>query len=256
MSPRRKESAMCRWQQLLVSILFANYFVASVVSSVSPFHAAKSAVKYLEKIPPITEDPFSEIKSFLNKVLDTVLFGKVLNGDTSTNQGRVEGPVRVLRPSISDAIFYYHYSLAGTCESSLERWECPYCKILGPHIQLVTIISNARYHTKSFIAVDHLREEIVLAFRPFYNLGNFFTGLSAKPVGLDGENQLGIKMHSGILKSTLEDYDKIVTALRHLTSFHPEYKLVLSGNSQNLIPPLRYCKYLMPHTNCTQKYWR
>jgi len=191
------------------------------------YGVATGIVKFLEKIPPISKDPITEIARPFDSVYTAIGIRKALNGDGGTNRALVTTPVRVTRPSIADAKYYFQYALSVFCESSLERWDCHYCKLLGDHIKVVKVIYNSQFHTKSLITVDQKRETIVLTFRGSYTVGGLLTSLLVRTDQFD--TNADIKIHSGTLRSVEGDYDKIVDSLRLWTDLFPKYKVIITG---------------------------
>jgi len=193
------------------------------------FPVPNGVANLLANIPGDTTDPFLQITSFLDTFLNIIGTGRILNGDGNSNQEKVKVPVYVKRPPLNAVIHFYYYSLVALCESSLERWDCHYCKIIGP-VELVRVISNDEFHTKSYIAYDVSRKEIVLVFRAVINLGGTFTPMMMVPQKF-GQEEEDIQIHSGFLQCVQSDYDQIVSVLRHMINLHSDCKVVIAGKT-------------------------
>jgi len=195
------------------------------------FQSARAILNSLGNRGP--NDPFQEVQDFVNKVFSAVGITKVLNGDERTSRSRVEGRVRVQKPTVEDAVRFNYFAHASLCESNLEQWDCHFCKILGSHIQFVTQHVNSKFHSKSYIAVDHKRNHIVLAYRGVYNIAMTLMVLHAVLASVPGDSSSEVRIHSGYLESTLGDYDDILAHLQRLSSTHPTYKVVVTGRIES-----------------------
>jgi len=221
----------------LISFLCSIYFVSSLIvfayfvpekGKNFTYVLAKSVVKHLEQTPTKTDDPIDEILTFNDKFLNSLGFAATIFGHNGNTRSRVNGPVRVIRPTISEVKLYFYFVIITTCGSSLRRWDCEWCKLLGNHIKVVSVRVTKYYHNKSYIAVDSKRQKIILAYAPSTNAGNVFTAFD---MNLMPVNEVGsvVKIHGGILKSILTDFKEIVAILRELTRSHSNYKIVIIG---------------------------
>jgi len=192
------------------------------------YGVATGAVRLLEKVPPISKDPISEIIHSLDILLAPIR--KIFLGTPADTLGRVESPVRVTRPPISEAVMHWHYAAITSCKFLEERWDCKMCKLLGSHIQLVKVFRNPVQQSLCYLTVDHKKGRVVHACRGAINLGQLLSGAQVMLTSIPGIDDR-IKVHYGIYHSVLHDYDNVVSLLRGITRAHPEYTVALVGTT-------------------------
>jgi len=121
----------------------------------------------------------STIVTRINRLLSdqgVSIFGPTLLHDLKLDVNNLK------ETKLENDMYYINYAYSSYCSESLINWTCHFCKILGPNVQLVSVITNNTFGTKAFIAIDPNREEIVLAFRGSVNIANFALDFTPVPV--------------------------------------------------------------------------
>jgi len=149
------------------------------------------------------------------------------------------------RPEIEKAKYYFQMAAATYCtnRTRLANWTCAYCPRNGSDIRLVTFLEDKLRATFGFVAVDSLRNEILVSFRGSANLKNFIEDFLFPPVPMPREDPR-IQVHAGFYTTAMSLYNQVVSALRTLLRSRPNYRVVLTGHSlgesnNRQLPPSR-----------------
>ncbi|PHH71139.1 hypothetical protein CDD82_6719 [Ophiocordyceps australis] len=127
--------------------------------------------------------------------------------------------------------YYSEHSLAAYCNMFKKPGEYISCKAKCPSIQDRVIIHATFEQTGigGYIAIDHLRHEIVVSFRGSTNIRNYLTDLQF------GWSRCHLVpnclVHSGFLYAWNDASTIVQSSIVLIRSHHPSYSLVFTGHS-------------------------
>ncbi|KAG5471304.1 hypothetical protein LSCM1_01381 [Leishmania martiniquensis] len=136
--------------------------------------------------------------------------------------------------SYAEAWRAHFFSRATYCKSSdVRSWKCgPACSSVGA-IEMKAVMSNFLPGTFGFVGADHVKGQIVVAYRGTNNVQNFLADLNLLQKNYDKSSTCGkrCKVHAGFYDSYKSLRQQTRDNVLRLIQDHPTYEILVTGHS-------------------------
>mmetsp|Transcript_16756 Transcript_16756/g.25039 ORF Transcript_16756/g.25039 Transcript_16756/m.25039 type:complete len:288 (+) Transcript_16756:108-971(+) len=127
---------------------------------------------------------------------------------------------------------FVKFSYAAYCnETSIERWDCKWCKQLSSLNFIVTLAaSNSSEKTFAFVGYSDKEKHIIVSFRGSHNLKNFIEDIeyTKRDYPLFGN---GSRVHHGMFGAYQSLKNQVFPEVCKLKKIYPSYDVVVTGHS-------------------------
>ncbi|KAJ9461310.1 Lipase [Diplonema papillatum] len=144
-----------------------------------------------------------------------------------------ELPRQVLPVSLEDQARYQLYLAYGAyCKrSSIEAWDCKWCKTAGPAKKVYGVVQKDEYDGQAYVMINNA-SMIVISFRGSSNIENWIEDFTFEKIPLKWTGvPMGVSVHEGFYNSYTSMRPEILQWLQQATTDCPHCTIHVTGHS-------------------------